>query len=668
MFRREQLGAALRSLVLPLAIALILDAVFYTGYLASDDNGYLSIGYRVLRGEAMPVYVGSVRLGMSIPVIVLYWLADGRAHLIASAFALLHPVLVVLVYCIGHLSHGPTVARMAAVLTAICPFMYVFAGAILPDLLMSSGIALSLIAVMLAVSRRGLLWPALAGIALGLAYSVKETALVMAVPALASLLLALRSNIRAAAASAAAFLGGLLAAMLLETLGLRLSTGEWVTHLGMLAAADTQQHLAETAVTQGLGPWSRFNTTFLELKLIGPLWIWMLVLGSIAYGWVKDRSWPVWLFAVWSFAYLTWGTTSLSSYNPPPIQPRYYSMVFVPASVVIARVLVAVARPIASARVRAWSFAALIAALSFGELARNRLRAGDIYGAWMARGVELAYRSASLGRPDLKVVLSPEYGWSLDGMFLEHAPPNLVSLHEWDRARCPEPPFLYVELGRRFEEAKLSKLVGRPLSISTYDVIYPERRLERLWDGILGFFLVGPRPPRGTWSWHMRETLVLLVEAGEAEGGARPILDSAPLYPDHPLRVRRTPSGHVISWPRSMEPAGVQLFDQRELDVPPTHESSRLAGGDPRLCVEVDYDALGSAVRIRAELHAYGAGGEHLRSGGEQVELEESASATASLEVRGARPIRSFRVHFELTSKAPGALLIAPPRIVPCHE
>jgi hypothetical protein len=664
MLSREQVAAGARSLVLPVAIALILDALFYTGYLASDDNGYLSTAYRVVHGQSMTAYVGSVRAGMSIPVIVLYALAGGRVHLIATAFALLHPLLVVLVHCIGRLAHGDAVARMAALLIAICPFLYLYAGAILPDLLMSAALALSLIATLIALSaRRPMVWSLLAGIALGLGYTVKETALVMVVPAIASLAVGLG---RHRARAIASFSLGLAAVLLLETVTLRILCGEWITHLGMIASADTQSHIAEVAAAQGVGPFRRFHTAFMELKLIGPLWIWMLVVGSVAYVRLEDRSVPVLLFTAWAFAYLTWGTTSFTSYSPPPIQPRYYAMAFVPAVVVVARVLLMLSRPVASSPAKVALFSLLIAALSIGELSRNRGRAGNIYGAWIARGAEEAYLSASRARPELEVVLSPEYAGSLDGMFLEDPPPNLISLYGWEPKRRPEPPFYFIELGDRWREAKLSALAARPVDITTHDIIYPRPRLERLWEGIRGFFVVGPEPPRGTWYWHTHETLLLLVEPSRDRSSER-IIGSAPLYPDPSMKMRRTPRGHVLTWPAGLTLGRAQYFDQRGTDVPPTHDGSALDGTSRRLCVEVDYDALAGSAQLTSELDAYELDGRRTTSS-RAIRLVESSSATVSLKAKSERALFAFRVSVELSQlQGAGSLLVGPPRITPCE-
>jgi hypothetical protein len=667
----DSLRKSAPTLAVAMAIASILDAIFYTGYFASDDSGYLSAAAVVLRGGLMPSHVGSVRLGMTLPVVALYWLSDGSVHLVAAAFALLHPLLVVLVLLAGTVAHGAAVGRLAAMLTAICPFLYVFAGAILPDLITTSWIMVSLLLVLIAERRWHLGWPTAAGIALGIGYSAKETALVMIVPALATFLLGARPDPRRAILRCIVFLGAIAAVVMLETLALRALTGEWLTHLGVLLTSDTQEHLAEVAGQQGFGPLERFHTVFMELKLIGPLWIWMLVLFSIAYTRMPDRSLPILCFAVWAFAYLTWGTASLSSYRPAPIQPRYFSVVFVPASLLTARVLMAAGAWLKLSWLRSIVLVILLGALLAGEVARNRGRAGNIYAAWIVRGVEEAYRSAAERRPELPVVLSPEYQFSLDGLFAEHKPRNLITMYSWDRELFPAPPFFFVELGNRYSEAKLrSMLQHGPTTITTFDIIYPRPRLERLWSGIEAFFVVGPAPVDGTWYWHTHETLVQLIEPGvrDVPGRARPIA-SAPLYPDQTMTTRWIDSGHVIAWPETMTIGGAQFFDRLPLEMPPTHDGSRLTDLDSSACFDISYLAIEGSARVESELHVYG--NERLENATSKVvvELTESSSTTASLAVDAAWPIRSFRIFIAISPiEGAGELLVGHPRQIICER
>src|SRR5687768_10133039 len=133
-----------RSVLLPALVALLLDLVFYTGFYASDDAQYLITAETILAGEPFPVDIASVRLGMTLPMTILSAVTGGRVHLVSLAFATVHAALVVLAFLLGRLVHGKAEARIAAVLVAICPFYYLFAGAILPDLINAAWLALSL--------------------------------------------------------------------------------------------------------------------------------------------------------------------------------------------------------------------------------------------------------------------------------------------------------------------------------------------------------------------------------------------------------------------------------------------------------------------------------------------------------------------------------------------
>lgn len=134
-------------------LALILDFLFYTGYYASDDIGYLS-GARAVAGEA--VYqpdLGNARLGVTFPSAFVYWISGGSIAAVAWFHVGYHLGLVIVTYVLGRLLHGERAGLIAAALVAINPLVYAYAGAVLPDNACSFWLAGSMIAMVVTQQR-----------------------------------------------------------------------------------------------------------------------------------------------------------------------------------------------------------------------------------------------------------------------------------------------------------------------------------------------------------------------------------------------------------------------------------------------------------------------------------------------------------------------------------
>ena len=80
----------------------------------------------------------------------------------------------------------------------------------------------------------------------------------------------------------------------------------------------------------GIDPLARLERLRLVLRtdLFAPVVIQgFILLGLVAYPFIKRRVWSLYLLPVWMFAYLTWGSMSLTRYAPPAIKSRYYTPV-----------------------------------------------------------------------------------------------------------------------------------------------------------------------------------------------------------------------------------------------------------------------------------------------------------------------------------------------------
>jgi hypothetical protein len=390
------------------------------------------------------------------------------------------------------------------------------------------------------------------------------------------------------------------------------------------------------------------------MKYIGPLWIWILLVSSIAYAKLSDRPWPILLHSVWAFAYLTWGTTSVTSYSPPPIQSRYLAIVFVPAAVVAAHVLVRAGVRIPP-RVRAPVLIALLGALMIGEIDRNLKRAGDIYFAYSARGFEEAHQLVRRDHPSLPILLAPGYEYPLSA--LVDRPPRTIQLAAWETSIAP--PFALIELAERYDEAKVKQLIARhpQASISTLAIVYPRQRLARLLDALASFWIVGLRPAPGVWHWPESETLVLLIDD-------RPHPDPLfPLFGGTPIRVLQVERGHVIAWPGgdSDRQFDMQFFDFNRPKTAPTFPRSILPAGTDELEVEIDLLPLSSRARVEGLLHVYDPNGKHLGTTKAEVDGAPSLKLRAAPDQIIARWKLTLVLHPH--EEGPGRIQIGWPRV-----
>ena len=171
-------------------LALAVDFLYFTGLFASDDAAYLFGSRQLAEGGPLGAGMASARLAITVPDAVVYWLSGGSTAWIAWFHVAYHLGLVAIAFHLGRLIADERVGLLAAVLTARSRCLYVYAGAVLPDNAMAFWLGLLLIVLEVARQRREQMsagemgrWYAVAGLLIGVAYSCKESALVVTIPA-----------------------------------------------------------------------------------------------------------------------------------------------------------------------------------------------------------------------------------------------------------------------------------------------------------------------------------------------------------------------------------------------------------------------------------------------------------------------------------------------------
>jgi hypothetical protein len=528
-----------------MVLALGLDTFFYTGFTASaDDNCYLLAAHNIAQGikplatpdTNMEMRLAFLRLALTLPTAGMYLLAEGRIFWIAFFSIIYHFCLIIIALVMGNMLHGRRVGLLAAFLTATCPLYVSLAGVVVPDLALTLWMSIALLCLIYAhrhhqrlMSSQGRLFLILAaaGFVNGLAYSTKESGLVMLAPAALFLSLAaprpwslqtLRNGLY--------FVVGLAGFLGLEALVLEQVCGQYIFRLGVIGEAKADYlRLMELA---GVWPWQRAQTALASFAPYMPFSRWSLLAAMLVYPWLKNANLLPWGYSLWLILFLTFGTTGLGQYVPPPIQGRYYAPVLLPAFVFTAFCLTTLEEylcqrpwrlPGGLARWAAGLTLGLLALVWVGDASTHLRQAGEMGRANQVRSFLKALAYAKARYPGLPIVLSPSISDRMIGMFLED-PGDLTITNRWYSVyRHPVPPPPFVLLEEKARVTKTNVLVDLPTRADQR--VYEVKASEEMFPGLArdealvqGHWLLGLNPiqaAKGEKSGY-RTTLVLLVD------------------------------------------------------------------------------------------------------------------------------------------------------------
>ena len=508
-------------------LALGIDFIFYTGFYASDDMGYLE-GARGLAGDGYwTPELATNRLGLTLPSSLIWWISDGSISAVIWFQIIYHLGLVLISYALARLMLNGRAGLIAAALMAVNPLVYGFAGALLPDnpaTFWLGGCLIALVATkrfadpgtrVTSWNRRRFVGYFVAGLMLGFCYWCKETALILTIPAAVFIMTAGPSFRSLVWIQNGAILSlGLLSAMALELFVFRITTGEWINRLAMMSDSSASQPFWEAdMLEQGATPFARFATAGDLLSDWLPLSMWILIAGTIAYGFTRARNAGLQMFMWWPALYLTIGTASFSKYLPPTIQARYYAIVVLPAVVmtaVVFSILLERWDGVGRAWVQKFRIVAALALLGGFECRSNLGHSGTIYFATEARGMMMAIEEARERYPHHKIVLAPYYSARMDWLVINR--PDI-----WvDRRgrRRPRPPYIYIRKIGPFEGYDRNPIAPPPNRVDLiFEEIPPSNRWallkdlgRRMFEGKRVRMKRAPEP-RGAEAWLIRGPL-----------------------------------------------------------------------------------------------------------------------------------------------------------------
>lgn len=658
-------------LALLVAIALLLDFLYYTGFYASDDISYLRTAREIgTFGDAFADYnwrgsIANTRLGITVPDGLVYWVSGGDVSVIAAGHVVYHLMLVVLAFAIGREVWDVRTGLLAAALVATSPILYLFAGAVLPDHAMSVWLALLLL-VLLRARRRDQKAPLAvreaarryvpAGLLLGLAYGCKETAIIMAVPCAAVIIAAAPSLRSWRWVRDGAFLAaGLVAFLVLEQLVLRAITGDWISRFG--GVADTGAAFEARMAKHGVDPLERFTYLGGLLRKLLPLSSALLLITAIVFPFLRRRDAALIAFFWWPLVYLTIGPTSLGAYRPPSIQERYYAIVVLPGAVMAAVVL---GRAVERWSARGWSMRAVVALVSvvtFYEARADLSFGGTAYRSEFVRGFTMAYETARARYPDHPILLSKGY---------------LIRMHpalfpDDPGPRPKDPPFLRIsQLDDALPEgpAKIREIKKRKhLHVRTVAILYPpRRRIDILLDRARALFGLD-RPPVS----NSRAGAAVIQLVTKITGDEPPLYQRLPLFTlGSVAAVTSVDGGSFVAWTEGRRVV-LQHHDARNPRRVPEHPAAQLGTASPRVRVELDLElSRARPTKIRVLAFGYDAAGVRVDAEQELVVDAASPASIASVEVASATPIVAVRVRLWVyPGSDDGQLYVGNPRITP---
>lgn len=570
-------------LVAILVGTLVLDALFFTGFYASDDISYSGATIALAHGDPVRISLAGLRLGVNGPASLIYRLTDGSLMATSFSYVGYHLALVLTAFFVGWLAHSRRTGLVAALITATCPITFVYAGSMLPDTAAAVWSALSLLFLLVAGHRERRLGSmqrteaavlfGLAGLAAGASYACKETGLIMLVPSGVAILLATRRWKSLELIERGAWFGvGLLLVFGLEVLAIRVFTGEWFFRLNIMFAAKSS-YAAQPNIT----PWERTLYAYRRLHPVLPVLMWGFLATLLAYPFFRKRNWVVWAFGVWSVVYLTWGTTNFTAYAPPSIQVRYYGVAVLPLAVMSAGLLVAAfewllrlaSRRPPGAFVRSlpmWGAVAVAVVVFALDLDVNWKFANNIYGGEFVRGFVTGYDAVRTRYPQYPIVLSGYYSRRMLPL-LVHEDPHDVYVNggrattHIGSEQPPDPPYIFLDtVSRHSHYVKGGVGVVDPrfdpatMSVRTLDVVYPRpKRLDDLVDGVRAALRLDVSDPRGDLFLGQGGAVIQLVERNEAgQGDTDPFAFDTRWVPlmsfDRRARTFRVPDGYVVRW------------------------------------------------------------------------------------------------------------------------
>lgn len=302
-------------------LALLLALVCFTGVIASDDLLYSHFANQIAEGTySLTPHHMALRFGLLLPVAAVFHLFGISEPAVAVVPLLASTLNAVLVAYLAYTLLGPRAATLAAALWLTFPLTLRYATILVPEPLATTYMLAALV-VWLRAPRSPILLGSLAGLLLGVAYLTREVTAVI-VP-----VLLVETWRRRQPRLAAALLGGALSVVAAEQVTYLVLSGDPMFRSHAMTYHEATR---EVAVANSNLPFRLFleypRQVFganAELGLHAMAMLAVIAAGTVLF----PRVWQshAWLAATAGilFAYLNFGTSSLTRYLALPAAPRY---------------------------------------------------------------------------------------------------------------------------------------------------------------------------------------------------------------------------------------------------------------------------------------------------------------------------------------------------------
>ncbi len=320
----------------------LIDVVFFTGFVGSDDRDYFVGGMALFEGTLGPkIELAETRLTLLAWNGLMVHLLGPFAQRVAASYILLHQMLNVATFVLGRRLFGPRPALVGVYLFALMPLMIIYSSTMLPDIPSALFLVMTLLALSFALPSQkvvhpavGTAWMSLAGFLFGVAYGAKESVLVT-LPALFIWgLLQVRYRqpqrwIAWSLAGAGLFASGLLLFVILETAVYSSATDRLFLRLGWTIddGYGPTQAMVDKYGTNPIERWNWLIFRSFDRHTLPHAHKWLMLICFAAFPFLHGRGWLVYVLPIWIFAFFTWGSVSPTRYAPPSLQARYYIVV-----------------------------------------------------------------------------------------------------------------------------------------------------------------------------------------------------------------------------------------------------------------------------------------------------------------------------------------------------
>jgi len=447
MLQSRQLQAACGLLV----FAFFIRLAFMTGPVGSDDQRYFAAAATILGNEPLTTTdLAAGRLAF-LALVGFPGAAFGSLYLSALANVLYATFLDVLVVWYVLKLLGERAAFVAAVVMALSGLLMTFSGTFLPEILLALFLVLGVIAIDVGMrnARDKAVAFILAGVALGLAYSTKETALLAIPPVAAGIALGSPSGTswRDRIMMGVWLCLGFALVWLVTCTVYWLVAGDFFYQSRMLS----ERHNAHAEVATDAIAYVRMSWWSVQGVLDEPGFL-AAPLAIAFMAWIaclRERG-GVLIFAllgVFMTIYLTVGTSSLSRPLLLPFQERYYLPVVPFAAVCIASVLT---RKAVLHRAASWIGGAVAVTYAILSIHGSATRSGSLYFAEALRSAAILVRSS----PDsgALIVADERLGYALRFVLPENDYARVRWVYATSRAEPVASPDSYFIAYRRAED------------------------------------------------------------------------------------------------------------------------------------------------------------------------------------------------------------------------